>query len=177
MKLISLKKTLMTCAALTVLAAPAMANEMINNTTYGVVHGDIIQQTPGYDNDLEVNIGSISSMHSSDDFARGTVEGDIIQNAGGPWGVDDVKMKVNVGAVDARRSRGNIGFAYTEGDIIQEAYDREAVAEVQVGSVDAGDTGTSRAVDTTGFAYIQGDIRQAVGYKSKAYARIGSVTE
>lgn len=176
MKLATLKKTMMTCAALTVLAAPAMANDMINNYAYGYVNGDITQNTPGFNNKLTVEVGSIRAKHmAQNNEAFGYVNGEIRQDAGGPWGVDDVTLTTKVGSITADTAMNNRATGDVDGSIIQEVYDRDALAEVHVGTIDAGRDGF--AFGNMAEGRVNGQILQTVGYNSKARIRVGSMTD
>lgn len=173
------KKILMTCAALTVMAAPAMANDLIDNNSFGYIGGDVFQDASGYENELTIEVGSIAASDNPyfsgammNNRAEGHVEGNIFQEVHG----DGLTPTISVGSIRAMEARDNTARGYVGGDIQQVLHDRwtgQADAEITVGSITA-ENGV--AFNNNAEGYVEGSVTQFVGERSKATLRVGSQT-
>lgn len=172
-------KILMTCAAVALFASPAMANDLIDNATFGYVDGNITQFSQGHDNKLTIDVGSLTLTDSAspsgntNNYADGYVGGDITQDLRG----DNMKLTVEVGSIKALAADSNTAIGYVGGNITQMVNNSGAPtavrepASVRVGSINAE---SGFAMNNTAEGFVNGDITQMVDANSKATVRVGT---
>lgn len=172
-------KILMTCAAVALLASPAMANDLIDNRSFGYVDGNITQVSRGFLNELTLDVGSISTTDdwgmAMQNTADGYIGGEVYQEVNG----DDLKATIEVGSIKALDAQNNNARGAVNGSIMQRVdtfngptpLPGAELAEVRVGSISA----------ENGFAFnnnadgtVNGDITQEAFGGSKTTVRVGS---
>jgi len=89
------------------MSAAAKANNMVGNGAYGLVAGDIVQQTRG---DSEIYIGSIVARQAVNNRSRGIVNGSVIVTGQGGH--------VYVGSIISENARNIEVSGHVRGDIL-----------------------------------------------------------
>ena len=170
--MINISKKLTLVAALSVLtfaAAPAQANDMVNNVANSFVGGDVNQHVIG---DGNINVGSIDTNQGFSEYnqAHAAINGGINQDI--RHGVGDI----NVGSLksDEGESLGNQTSGYIEGEVNQFVDGGET--EINVGSIDnSGNFEFTRTTDNFTEAQVLGHINQYAGEGSNAKLNLGSI--
>lgn len=156
-------------AAIALLSAPAMANELINNNASGYVDGDIRQESFGSgESNVTAEVGSISADYAENNSAEGHVEGDVYQ---GIWYAHNVSLTTQVGSIKGKQLFDNKATGYVGGSIDQFVDSDFNERDIRVGSIDAGD---SDAWGNRAEGYVAGSVYQGVP-DGKASVRVGSI--
>ena len=168
---ITFKTLVLTGAALFTFANPVMANDLIDNTAFGFVGGDVLQDTDfnGFGNNLNIKVGTITAEEARSNSVSGEVSGDVRQEVRG----DVNTLDLQVGALNARYAADNRAEGMIRGDVTQYLEGRDQTAKIHVGTIDAGD---GDAFNNEAMGYVDGSVTQIVGYGSSANLSVGSIT-
>ena len=169
---ITFKTLVLTGAAVFTFANPVLANDLIDNTAFGYVGGDVLQDTDvrGFENDLNIKVGSITAEEAMNNQVRGDVAGDIRQEVRG----DRNTLDLQVGSLNARWAADNRAEGMINGDVTQQLEGFEQTGEIHVGAIDAGENGD--AFNNEAMGYVDGSVTQLIGPASTATLSVGSVT-
>lgn len=157
------------------LAAPASANDLINNNAAGYVGGDIVQDNNQirHGGKLIANVGSVKANTAINNSAQGEIHGSIYQSGS--------NVSARVGSIEAEEAYNNTAEGYVNGDVIQEHEQTEdrfsySKTELNVGTINNKNYNGYASMNSAQ-GYVDGEVIQySNGTYARTQANVGSVT-